>query len=260
MALTEAQRVHAALIATFRGLFSALGGSRFEPRDGYVFLISARVPLPAFNGMWVEGPGEAAAVADLAASIAEVECFGLPSGLLARMGHTPVVAAEARRLGLVHEAQFPVMAATPGEIEPVALPGLKIQVVSDTTALAHALAVSSVGFGLPRTSLAALYSPQVAMVPGVRIYLGVVGGEPVTTALSWAHDRTVGIFQVATRPEHRNQGYAGAVVARAALDGFAAGANLAWLQAGTDSSLYVRLGFRQVERYLLLSKNGARRR
>lgn len=264
----EATRAHNGLKTVMKDLSTALGGSRWEVRNGYLFLVNVHVPLPGFNGLWVEGP-EDAAIADLPASIAEVEAFGLPCGLRCSAGRMPVVAAEARRLGLASEAQLPLLTATPGDLERAEAPGLHIEVVADDAGLREALAVSAAAFGIRPSALAALYSPVLARQTGLRTYLGRIAGEPVTTAMGWLTSsgpdpgwaaappgsRSVGILQVATHPAHRNQGFASAVATSAALDGFDAGADLAWLQAaGATTSLYGRLGFRQVERYLLLSR------
>src|SRR2546421_320295 len=67
------------------------------------------------------------------------------------------------------------------------------------------------------------------------------------TGMGWTANAATGIFQVATPPAHRRCGYGGAVTSRAVLDGFAAGADLAWLQSSrVGERLYRKLGFRQV--------------
>ena len=77
--------------------------------------------------------------------------------------------------------------------------------------------------------------------------MGRVEDRPVTTAMGWTANAATGIFQVATPPAHRRRGYGGAVTSRAVLDGFAAGADLAWLQSSrVGERLYRKLGFRQV--------------
>ena len=108
---------------------------------------------------------------------------------------------------------------------------------------ARQVAVASIGPG----PLSGMYVPQVVAIPGVRIYVGRVDGEPVTTAIGWTASAATGIFQVATAPTYRGRGYGGAVTSRAVLDGFAAGADLVWLQASSlGERLYRDLGFRQV--------------
>ena len=78
--------------------------------------------------------------------------------------------------------------------------------------------------------------------------MGRVEDRPVTTVTGWTANGATGILQVAAVPAYRRRGYGGAVTSRAILDGFAAGADLAWLQtSGSGARLYRNLGFRQVE-------------
>ena len=94
-----------------------------------------------------------------------------------------------------------------------------------------------------------------AQVLRLALYVGRVGGRAVSTAIGLTVGAEVGIFDVATPPEHRRHGYGSALTTRAARDGFAAGADLAWLQSSAiGESVYRRLGFRQVETYVLLSR------
>jgi ribosomal protein S18 acetylase RimI-like enzyme len=250
----EAERLHTGLKSAFQNLFGALGGTRIEPRLGYVFVVSLKTPVPAYNGVWAEGPREDVAMRELRDAIEEVECFGLPSGLMRRAGRGAIIAAEARRIGLTKELRLPAMVTTPDELFPTVADELEIDWVKDEESLDHARRVALAGFG--RGSLSALYVPEVVEIPGVRIYVGRVDGEPVTTALAWTAHEATGIFQVATQPESRGHGYGGAVTSRAVSDGFASGADLAWLQTYPGAeALYRELGFRQVETYLLLTRS-----
>jgi predicted GNAT family acetyltransferase len=96
-----------------------------------------------------------------------------------------------------------------------------------------------------------LLPPVVLNLDGMRAYVGEVDGEVVTTALGMTRADNVGIFNVATPPEHRRRGYGAAVTARAAADGFAAGATWAWLQSSTAGyHVYEAIGFRTLERWL----------
>jgi crotonobetainyl-CoA:carnitine CoA-transferase CaiB-like acyl-CoA transferase len=117
--------------------------------------------------------------------------------------------------------------------------------VKNLEALEDARQVAIAGNGAG--PLPAIYEPEVAAIPGVRIYVGRVEDRPVTTAMGWTANAATGIFQVATPLAHRRRGYGGAVTSRAVLDGFAAGADLAWLQPSRSAErLYRQLGFRQV--------------
>jgi GNAT superfamily N-acetyltransferase len=58
----------------------------------------------------------------------------------------------------------------------------------------------------------------------------------------------VGLLAIATLPEHQRRGYGAALTVRALIDGRAAGASWAWLQASDPGlPVYERLGFRTIE-------------
>ncbi len=77
----------------------------------------------------------------------------------------------------------------------------------------------------------------------------------VSTALGFTIDGATGIFNVATPPEHRGRGYGAVLTARAARDGFEAGSEFAFLQSSEiGHTVYRRLGFRDVEEYVLLTR------
>jgi GNAT superfamily N-acetyltransferase len=133
----------------------------------------------------------------------------------------------------------PGLVTTPDEFLPSPVP--EDLEISENLADAREVAEAVFGAG----PLSGLYVPAVVAIPGVRIYAGRFGNDPVTTAIGWTAARATGIFQVATLPAHRGRGYGGAVTGRAVVDGFAAGADLAWLQTGgMGENLYRSLGFR----------------
>jgi ribosomal protein S18 acetylase RimI-like enzyme len=75
----------------------------------------------------------------------------------------------------------------------------------------------------------------------------VVKGQPVSTCVLYSHDGVGQVELVITRPEHRNRGYARAVVSAAAAASQARGDKLTFLVALADDwprELYERLGFR----------------
>jgi N-acetylglutamate synthase len=103
--------------------------------------------------------------------------------------------------------------------------------------------------------LAPLYLLETAAVDGLSYYLGRVDGKDVSTSIGLMLGDSVGIFNVATPPEHRGRGYGAALTVEAARQGFAAGVGLAWLQASAMGlSVYRALGFREVEDYVLLTR------
>lgn len=249
--------MHEALVESFRSLFARLEAARFEERAGYLFLVCPLLPLPQLNGVWANGSEqERAAVEELAVAIAEVEALGLPCWVQTRAGEaTPALEMEARRLGLTSGESVPGMVVTPDHLREVCRPNVEITNLADPSFLTQAQTVAAAGFEASPHLMAPLYTPQVAATPGLSIYLARVAGQPVSTATSFRHRDSVGIFNVATPPEHRRHGYATALTIRAAQDAFDAGANFAWLQSSPlGNSVYLSIGFQHVETYTLLSR------
>jgi len=200
------------------------------------------------------GPGRSRDVYELS-PIEEVEQQGLPCWVEVRVGRTPAVEQEARRLGFTHEDSVPGMVVRHDELVVVPGPELEVTRVRDAARLAVAATVAAAGFEAPREPFAALLTSAVAAIPGLSIYVAHAEGRPVSTATAWLGDGGVGIFNVATPPEYRGRGYGRALTAKAVEEGFAAGANLAWLQAMPLGDPVCRaMGFRQVETYLLLGR------
>jgi predicted GNAT family acetyltransferase len=111
-------------------------------------------------------------------------------------------------------------------------------------------------FGAPAELFASL-NRLIAVLDGISWYLGRVDGVIVATAVGAVADDAVGIFNVATPSELRGRGYGAALTARAAQEGFDAGAQFAFLQSSElGHGVYRGLGFRDVEEYVLLTRPG----
>jgi N-acetylglutamate synthase len=245
----EAERLHEALCGAFELLSSVLEEARFERRDGYAWLVNPPIPIPQFNGVWADDDVAAGKLED---ALGEIAHMGLPYSVQTRPGRTPVIEQEARRLGLTAQEPTPGMVAAAGELREPPATDAEIVRVATADGLAQALAVAADGFGAPPEIFAPLYFLEMAALEGMAFYLARVGEQDVSTALACTLERTVGIFNVATPPEHRGRGYGAAITTAAVRDGFSAGADLAWLQSSSSGfSVYRRLGFREVETYVL---------
>jgi ribosomal protein S18 acetylase RimI-like enzyme len=249
--MDEGLRLHLALCTVAERLASVMERARFDRRDGYVFTSFPTLPLPSFNGVW---PDDDSAASALGNALAEVEAEGIAAGVLTRSGETPAVVEAARELGLTASERIPGMVAN-GELDEPAVSELEVVRVETADGFAQALALAAEGFGVPADFLAPLYMPEVTGLDGFEVYLGRVAGRDVTTAASYVVDGDAGIFNVATPAEHRGRGYGAAITGRAVREGFAAGAELAYLQASAlGESVYRRLGFREVVSYELLMR------
>jgi N-acetylglutamate synthase len=233
------------LLTVWETFAAALPAARFERGPGYVVVSYPRFPSAAMNAVWSLGSG-ATAAAELATRLAEIEAAGISPGVLVFDGEAPELERESQRLGLTERHEIPGMVATASTFQPADAAELEIVFALEREQCEQALDVAAAGFGFPRTWAEELYSPELLAV-GVTLYVGLAAGRPVTTALAFRSEGSVGIFNVATPPEERGRGYGAAVTSRAAVDGFAAGARTAWLQAsGMGFGIYERLGFETV--------------
>lgn len=234
------------LLTAWETFSAALPAARLERGEGYVLVSYPRFPSAAMNAVWSWGGGRTAA-ADLASRLAEIEAAGVSPGVIVSDGEAPELEDEARRLGLTERHEIPGMVATASTLRPGGSAGLDVVVAHEREQCEQALDVAAAGFGFPREWAEELYSPAMLALGGTSLYLGLAAGRPVTTALAFRSERSLGIFNVATPPEERGRGYGAAITSRAAADGFAAGARTAWLQASRMGfGIYRRLGFETV--------------
>lgn len=240
---------HDVLELALERLAGVLEGARYERRDGYTFLSFPTFPVRDLNGMWVDGD---AAAADIERARAEAQELGTPFNIMVREGRSPAVERAAVELGFQPTVRIPGMAVTSAELQQPDVPDVELLRVETADGLAEALAVGAAGFGIPAELVASVYALEVAELEGLAYYLARADGRDVATAIGYTVGDGVAIFSVATPPEHRGKGYGGAVTAQAVRDGFDSGAAFAVLQSSSmGEPVYKRLGFREVDRYVL---------
>lgn len=205
------------------------------------------LPVPTLNGVWAYG--QAAESKDLAMLLADVTETGVPYCIQGRSADRERLGALAAESGLSPESDIPLMVLDDASrlSEATALPGLDIRELSADEYDLHA-EVAAAGFEAPIEIFLSL-TQRLRDVVGVRIYVGSVDGVNVSTALSVrTPDGVVGVFNVATPPNHRRHGYGAAVTSRVVADATATGAPWAWLQSSERGlPVYEGLGFRTVE-------------
>lgn len=215
------------------------------------------VAVASLNGVWVQTND--ADLEDISDLLDEVAATGLPHCLQLRPGAVGRLSELAAKRGMTFSEDIPLMALeSAGQLDAAqAVSGLVIRELSPDEAPLHAR-VAAAGFEVPSEVLLRLMTSEVLAAPGVRCYVGEAGGQPVTTGLGVTLGSSVGIFNIATPPEHRRRGYGAAVTARAVADGFAAGARWSALQSSTDGfTVYERLGFRTLEAWSCWAARGA---
>jgi GNAT superfamily N-acetyltransferase len=229
-------------------LIEALPGGWVRRKGGALGAVTG-VELASYNGVWgVSASPDPSAVAEL---LDEVAAAGVPFCMQLRPGWPDELASAAAARQLVRVPGEPVMVLDgPGTLVGPRVPSeLEIRQLDAGEGAVHA-AVAAAGFGEPEAAYRQVMTTAVLSRPGLRCYVGEVGGRPVTTAIGATAGPCVAVFAVATLAPHRGRGYGAAVTGRVVRDGFADGATWAWLSSSPAGlSVYRRLGFEVVEHW-----------
>jgi GNAT superfamily N-acetyltransferase len=220
--------------------------------DGWVLIEGSGLLLIAADGMpWITGATITRVPSDPAATLARAASFfeerALNWGLTAAGAVADTISPAAEAHGLARGERRPGMLLMPIGGEPPLVPGLEIREVRDPAMLAAFIATSAAGFGGDASLFALMYQPSALSVPDHTLYLGLLDGAPVATAVRVTSHRIAGIGGVSTIPAARRRGIGEAITRRAALDGLAEGCLASFLQASEMGyGLYERMGFRHV--------------
>ena len=242
------------LIACFTELAAARGSVRED--DGITTIITG-IPVGAFNGVFrAHFPSDLPRDqldARISATLGHLNDVALPYTWYVMPSSWPVDLGErlvARGLRLSEAA--PGMAADLHALhETGPMPdGLEIEPVREMATLRTWLRTGFAGFGIPselEDPFFALIS-EFALGPGgpAHYYLGRLDGQPVATSLSVFGGGVVGLYNIATVPEHRGKGIGAAMTLAPIHDARAQGYRIAILEASPMGfPVYQRLGFRQ---------------
>jgi GNAT superfamily N-acetyltransferase len=243
-----ANTVAAAYTADLESMVTSVPDGWFRRVKGIVAGITG-VPISTLNGVWTEEVElDPAVVSELLDQVAN---FGFPYCLQLRPGASEELSALADDRGMIKQDQTPLMVLEDtGRIKAAQkVAGLVIRQLSAEEAELHAT-VAARGFEVPVEPFIQLMTPSALRRAGVRCYVGELDGEVVTTGLGSTLVPSVGIFNIATPPEHRGKGFGAAITARAVSDGFEGGAIWSYLQSSPAGyNVYERLGFATVERW-----------
>ena len=255
-----ADRVTLALIGAMRQLIKGLGGETLVRESRDAALVISGVPFPTMNGVLTVRPSVSPHDVEELLDVDKLET--VPHSIQIRPGCSQAIVDLAVERGMKSDEPIPLMAMdrpTPGLRAAASRSELSIRTIEPAEAALHAQ-VAAQGFELPIEVFNTFAIPSVLAQPGIRAYVGTVAGIPVTTALGLVGDEYVGIFDVATPPEHRGRGYGAAITARATLDGFDAGASFSFLQSSAMGfQVYERLGYRALETWSVWVKTPGQR-
>jgi ribosomal protein S18 acetylase RimI-like enzyme len=131
------------------------------------------------------------------------------------------------------------------------LPSLEIAPVNDDRTRGAFAHIMSVAFDIPYSVCLEIYGSERAWMGELRGYVGFVHQRPVTTAAAIITGDVIGLYSVATVPEHRRLGYAEAIMRNVVEDaGRASGIERTVLQATQSGfALYERMGYRSVTNF-----------
>jgi len=164
------------------------------------------------------------------------------------------VALATRGLRLTMEA--PGMIA-PAVIEPAAaLPHLTAVRVGDFRTRRHFSQVMSAAFGVPIDMSEDVYCSESLWRSAMVGWIGYWRGEPVTTAVAIPTSDSIGMYAVATQPQHQRKRYAEAIMRHAIAEAsIQVGITRTILQSSNAGfPLYVRMGYRAITRYFVYIK------
>jgi ribosomal protein S18 acetylase RimI-like enzyme len=237
-------------------LFSR-ASERGEARDmPGVTLVSSGVDYSVFNSAMLSSEvADTGADLDRRAAIASVHfsmrrvgwSFWLCEQRLEAAGRRRAAEILARRgLRRLVEAPGMLAEALTRPIRP--LPSLEYRRVHDGRTRADFCHVTSIAFHLPSATAQAIYGSAGFWQYGYRGWVGYRNGQPVSTAATVVAGGAIGLYSVATLPEHRRRG-CGEAVARHALEqvGEESGLTRYVLQSTpAGHALYERMGYRTV--------------
>lgn len=106
------------------------------------------------------------------------------------------------------------------------------------------------GFEGPVELFSPFSAPSVLSAPGMTAWLAEERGVPIGTGFGVHVGDWVGIFNIATHPQHRRRGYGRAMIATVLRDAFHAGARGAFLHGTPEGVLlYESMGFTRAENW-----------
>ncbi len=248
----DAERAWRGLLRAFRAFPDLVQGGSWTEDDAVAVSRCPSVSVPILNGVWLLGDAD---VGKVLTAVASLEAEQLPAPIIVREGRSTALEAGLPDLGLQLDERVPLMAMGRGELRFEDVDGVDMTEVTEPQGWSDAQLVAEKGFGTPAGLLAALYAPPLADAHGFGTSLARSNGVVVSTAQTLQIDDVVGVYSVATLPEHRGRGYGGALTAWVTARAFAVGATFAYLQSSAMGvSVYRRIGFREVDMFAIYTR------
>lgn len=153
--------------------------------------------------------------------------------------------------GLRLAAEMPGLEASGLEPAKRPLPDLDVRRVDSRAVLDDFQAIGSACFHVPLAWFSEVFDEHFSTRTSFACFVGYCGKTPVATAASVPSNGVIGIYNVATVPDHRERGYAEAITRFAVEQAIQEhGTGRLVLQATWQGlSLYERMGFRAITRF-----------
>jgi len=230
---------------------------RGEARDmPGVTLVSSGVDYSVFNSAMLSSPVTDPTVdLDRRATIATVHFSMRQIGWSFWLCEEQLDAPARRRAGVVLAGRgLRRLVEAPGmlaeELAPPARPSpmLDCRRVHDEQTRADFCHITSTAFHLPFATARAIYGAAGFWQAGYRGWVGYRNGRPLATAATVVAGGAIGLYSVATLPEHRRRGYGEAIARHALAEARSESGLDRYVLQSTASghSMYERMGYRRV--------------
>lgn len=245
-------RLHTAFTGVFESIARASPAGHVVHHGG-ITGVTTGIPHPYLNTLFAADA--TASRSDFSAAATALEDMGLPYSIRLRSGLDDRFTVALTELGLAENSaaveRGMYLAAGTEHTYP---PELEIRVGRDAL-LDHA-AISAPGFGTPVDIVRRVLTHDLLDSEEIALYTGYVDGTAVSSSFGYIVDSIINIFNVVTVSGHRRRGYGAAMTMRAAIDGFKAGCDFAFLEATSMGfPVYRRLGFEAIFDYRLWTRN-----
>src|SRR5271170_2692777 len=156
-----------------------------------------------------------------------------------------------KRHGLRHLTEAPGMYAERLAPAVRTLPTLDVRPVADELTRASFAEVMSTAFEIPHSVSTSVYGAERAWKGSFQGYVGYSNGRAVTTTAAVIQGDIIGLYSVATLPQHRRLGFAEAIMRQLIQQAEETrGVSRTVLQATSSGlSLYEAMGYRTVTRF-----------
>ena len=219
----------------------------YQERGQGVVLNVIGLASPSTNTIHILGPD--ASRVDAERFVEQLQGKRLPFVLRVRPNAPDWVPNLAAEAGLTGQVEFPIMQLVPtAPISTQELPLIVEAAPDDADLVRRMTEAFTSGNGVPAGVFDPLVAPPMFDRREVAVYAALEHGEVTSVGIRLQVPEAVGVFGIATPPEHRRRGLGQAVTSRILADGFAAGARSAFLgSTPMGYKIYERLGFRTAE-------------